>query len=570
MAILSGILMASIIPTACSNLEKPYQESTIVSGTDVKTMPYKATVSKESDPVTRVSVDDDFKTLRFAEGDKLYIESTERSDVKGVLDIKSGVGESSGARFEGSLQYEGEAPGADLKMKATLVGTKNRGVQISEGKVTGISYPGSIASNDIFSSENALKEVIEAYSYLTGENTFSDPSFQLEQQSAFLKFHITFQTQTQDGTPSKPSSVSLEVKNNGSTLLTLAGFSTTEENGFSVIDFVMPAAKGTEMKEACVTSDNVSASFGGNRQLDGKVYYVSRAIVNYDDASLGDIFYSDGTFSTSRIQGKTPIGSIMYLGSNIFSENGVELRDGSQLKSSGLVLSLKNATTTTNSSTSKWVANAMQDGKAYEPNALFTPDFEEDSSRLFRTDSLSGYYATKALAESENAKTNYPACYYAWNYKGLPTPPTTTGWFLPSAQQWAAMMCEDNGFGKGIGGLKKSPPHDPNISWKYKWTYYNFITYNTTIDRDTSCISKIDAALVKTGEDIDSFGADEINHEFRFWSSSEYFNGLKYPSAIVVYTIGYSLNTEGNPNGIRIGGRLKWEGGVFVRPVLAF
>ena len=65
-----------------------------------------------------------------------------------------------------------------------------------------------------------------------------------------------------------------------------------------------------------------------------------------DTPALGDLYYSDGTFSSTLINGKTPIGVIAYLGSDSFSENGVTLRDGvTTLNSYGLVLCLKNAAT---------------------------------------------------------------------------------------------------------------------------------------------------------------------------------------------------------------------------------
>jgi len=553
MALLSGgLLLSSFILTACSNLDKPGQEAGITTGGEVKTMPFKATVSK-GDPATRVTVDDDLKTLRFEEGDKLYIEAIQRSDVKAVLDITSGAGQTSGAVFEGTLQYEGDTPDDKVTLVATLVGTNNRCVQIdNEGKVTGVSYPSEITSDDeIFSAENSLVKVIQAYSYLTGSCFFCDPSFKLEQQTAFLKFHVTLQTQMDNGNPVKPGTASLEVKNEGSTLMKVSNFKTTEENDFCVVDFVMPTQKGFQLHEACVCSEEVSSSFGGNTQLEGKVYYIDRAIVNYNYANLGDVFFSDGTFLQYGTQGKTAIGVIAYLGNNSYSENGAELHDGSFLNSSGLVLCLKNIADVA------WAGEATGLEKAYEPNA-----FIQDSLSLLRTDSLSGYYATKALAESANAQTNYPACYYAWNFTELPTPPTTTCWFLPSAPQWAAMMQSPGGLG-GLKGLERGN-EEP--------TKYDYVTWGVTFDRDTSCLSRLDGALTKILGDADFLGGGDDVHDYWYWSCSEWFNSddANSPSAVTVQTTGFSPDRAKKPNGIYISDSPKQNTGIYVRPVLAF
>lgn len=71
-------------------------------------------------------------------------------------------------------------------------------------------------------------------------------------------------------------------------------------------------------------------------------YYVIGVNMIIGQATLGDLYYSDGTFSATLETGKTPIGVIAYVGTDVFSENGVTLRDGATtLQSHGLVLCLK-------------------------------------------------------------------------------------------------------------------------------------------------------------------------------------------------------------------------------------
>ena len=108
------MMAAALMTTACSNddnvNESPTEQST------VKTIPYSVTVNDGA--TTRATVDSDNKTLKFADGDKLYITGT---NIKGMLDIQTGTGTAS-ATFSGDLTYSGEgSPAADLSLTATLV-----------------------------------------------------------------------------------------------------------------------------------------------------------------------------------------------------------------------------------------------------------------------------------------------------------------------------------------------------------------------------------------------------------------------------------------------------------------
>ena len=88
----------------------------------------------------------------------------------------------------------------------------------------------------------------------------------------------------------------------------------------------------------------------------------------------------------------------------------------------------------------------------------------------------------------------YPAAAAAKNYTGLPAPAGTTGWFLPSAQQWVKMM-------EGLGGLDES-----KIEWRNNFGYWYGV------------IDKWENALKKAG----SGKYDSMNSErLHYWSSSE-------------------------------------------------
>ena len=197
-------------------------------------------------------------------------------------------------------------------------------------------------------------------------------------------------------------------------------------------------------------------------------------------ATVGDLMNSDGTFSATAEEGKTPLGVIAYLGNDNFTENGTMV-DGSKFAGHGLVLALKNAAERVKwSSAQGW---------------YFDESYKVDNLKAFmRTENVSGYSKTMTLVGKESPETKFPAFYAARNY--TPTAPVgTTGWFLPSAQQWVKLMT-------GLGGLSES-----DIAWS-SW-----------FDTSNSAAGKWDAALQKAGDgNYDSMNSGYLH----YWSSSEF------------------------------------------------
>ena len=126
-------------------------------------------------------------------------------------------------------------------------------------------------------------------------------------------------------------------------------------------------------------------------------------------SKVGDIYYSDGTCSSALATGKTPIGIVVYVGSDAVSEN-----------LHGLVMALHN------SGKDEWdTRNGSPKDLGLFPLALTV----EDAMKDFR-----GLEKTKWLAEHNSA-----AAISAMNYN-VSTPTGTTGWFIPSIGQWIAIV----------------------------------------------------------------------------------------------------------------------------------
>ena len=194
--------------------------------------------------------------------------------------------------------------------------------------------------------------------------------------------------------------------------------------------------------------------------------------------SDGKIHYNAASIANAQT---TAVGVVAYVGNDVYSENGTTV-GSSTFTGHGLVLSLKNA-----ASNVRW-NDANEYSQAYAGNAFV--DSDED---LKRSTGVSGYLATKAMATAINANDVYPAAYAAWSY--TPAAPTgTTGWFLPTAQQWVKMM-------QGLGGLSAED-----------------IRYSIWFDNNHTAADRWDAALKQAGNGkYDSM----TDYELCYWSSSE-------------------------------------------------
>ena len=298
-------MTAALVMTACSNddnaNESPVQQST------VKTIPYSVTVNEGA--TTRATVESDNKTLKFADGDKLYISGT---DIQGVLDIQTRWG--TFATFSGDLTYSGSGtPASDLSLTATLVSAQqNVGTEVSvdaAGAVT-VNYPTTSYCGDVATA-------VQKYSNLTGTSTYGLKSFELTQQTAFLNFVITFEDGTTTGTE-----LSAVVSNNSAAICT-ANVTTTTESEKVVAKFVLPVASGTTLSSATVTMGSKAALNITNATLTGKVYNVRKTqatpTLTLTSPAVGQVIGDDGkNYNYASLPGGvTAVAKICYVsGSN--------------------------------------------------------------------------------------------------------------------------------------------------------------------------------------------------------------------------------------------------------------
>ena len=391
------MMVAALALTACSSedntIETPQTGNPTEQG-EVKTISYSVTVN--GDATTRATVDGDNKTLRFATGDVLYIASDTRNDIKGALTLKAGdAGKASGATFEGSLTYTGADPADDLELKATLVGSSNVGIGITDGKVTGITYPTTAFCTDV-------NDAVEKYSLLTGTSTYAARSFSLTQGTAFLNFTLTLN----DGTATA-TDVTATVTNGASTLST-ATVTTTTEDAKVVAKFVLPVAATTVLDGAkvSVTGNNITAvkniDGASSITLSAKVYNVNRTKI-----VKGDFLNKDGSITTTKqTSGDNESQAVIaYVGSvaNYFDHF--------------LALALTDAN---NSNNCNWSAalTAVGDYAAAHPVTI--------GSTTYNTSTTGSTYYDKVASNTSSASNTATVA--------------QTGWRLPSVTDWRYVM----------------------------------------------------------------------------------------------------------------------------------
>lgn len=273
-------MTAALMMTACSSDDNVVEATARQQG-EVKTIPYTVTVGQAEDAGTRATVDSDMKTLKFAAGDKLYISGEFRTDVYGVLTLKSGdEGKTSGATFEGMLNFTGDVPADDAELRAVLVSSNNKGVQItSEGKVKDVDVWGHMKyPYDAYCA--TVNEAVEQYSNLIATSTYGAKSFTLTQQTAFLNFEITFEDGTTTGTAR-----SFDVRSNNKTICN-ADVTTTTEGDKVVAKFVLPLSQ-TYLYSPTVRIDNKYEIPFNGADLKAKVYNVKKTQAEI----AGDRFY---------------------------------------------------------------------------------------------------------------------------------------------------------------------------------------------------------------------------------------------------------------------------------------
>ena len=244
--------------------------------------------------------------------------------------------------------------------------------------------------------------------------------------------------------------------------------------------------------------------------------------------TLKDVYYSDGsiTHNSEDLSDKTPIGIVGYVGSNYWTEKNTK---SSSVGGHALVMCLKTigSTETTNHGTKyQWKTANTDDGRSkVNTSALIIGSSTQSYG--------SGYKESVALNNSV-----HPAAQAALAYTTLKAPSTSTGWFLPTAGQYYAIM-------HAIGGYPSSG-----------WNINDWPSNMTTIS------SKVNTALSKVGANNYTEFFQAVNTWE--WTSSEF-------TATSAISVDSGVDDGQGVGSVRFYGFYGYEmGSDPVRPFLAF
>ena len=402
-----------------------------------KVINYSVSV-KNGSSSTKAIIDPDDPNQRrqvFATGDQLKISGT---DITGTLNLQSGAGTQS-AQFVGTLQYtgSGDEPAPSLALSAILTNANDK--RINNG------YSNAISSS--------LSEAVEQFSNLTATSTYGERTFNLTQGSTFINFDLIAYgldgsctvTITDDNSYSLSGTVTVSDEK--------AVFTASFAGGTTLVNPIVTITSGTKVIKRPFGS--ASTSLGTNKA----------SKVTDKAPQIGDIYYSDGTWSRNRqTSGAQALGLIVYVNnSEARYPSGVTdaqaFKDGVTEKANGfghgLVIAMSNHPIETKGVL--WSTNTTRVGNG-DPNTPFEQDWWSGGDLAkegYMLISYNGIGKTRYMQQSPNV---FPVAGAITDYNTV-APITTdlmSGWFLPTVTQWIATFM----------GLGECPNDDFVPSWR--------------------------------------------------------------------------------------------------------
>ena len=277
-------------------------------------------------------------------------------------------------------------------------------------------------------------------------------------------------------------------------------YATTNTQGVKVIPPSAASTFSSTSKGDDAWSGDVNITAAANDVGTGTAKIKATKIDHDYTMAVGDIYYSDGAMthqSEALASGKTPIGIVGYLGSDYWTEKGVSGKGGH-----ALVMCLKTIGSTGKTSIGTGYAWYSSNIDAGRTKVTSKSDIVNSKNQPYG----SGYTETDALIKKWGSAA--AAAYQAQKYNTLPAPSSKcTGWFLPSAGQYYAVMTTLGApFSDDWTGI-----WDGNTSTHPKLGFFNNMTTVTT---------NINNKLKKVGDSNYTEFFGDINTWA--WTSSEF------------------------------------------------
>ena len=216
-------------------------------------------------------------------------------------------------------------------------------------------------------------------------------------------------------------------------------YATTNTQGVKVIPPSVASTFSSTSKENDAWSGAVNITAAANGVGTGTAKIKATKVDYTYTMEVGDIYYSDGAMthqSEALASGKTPIGIVGYLGNDYWTEKNTKEKE---IGGHALVMCLKTIGSTGKTSIGTgyaWYSSNSDAGRT-------RVDGKDKLVNSYKQSYGSGYTETDALITKWGSAA--AAAHWAKNYNTLPnTLPANsskcTGWFLPTAGQYYAVM----------------------------------------------------------------------------------------------------------------------------------
>ena len=216
-------------------------------------------------------------------------------------------------------------------------------------------------------------------------------------------------------------------------------YATTNTQGVKVIPPSAASTFSSTSTENNAWSGDVNITAAANGVGTGTATIKATKVDYNYTMAVGDIYYSDGAMthqSEALASGKTPIGIVGYLGNDYWTEKNTKEKE---IGGHALVMCLKTIGSTGKTSIGTgyaWYSSNSDAGRT-------RVDGKDKLVNSYKQSYGSGYTETDALITKWGSAA--AAAYWAKNYNTLPnTLPANsskcTGWFLPTAGQYYAVM----------------------------------------------------------------------------------------------------------------------------------
>ena len=181
------------------------------------------------------------------------------------------------------------------------------------------------------------------------------------------------------------------------------------------------------------------------------------ATLEAQPAAIGDYYYSDGTWSSGAegpVAGKECVGIVVLAGRGTVTNGGTDTgvyytKDGhSRLENiNGYVVSLNDVASGTEYAWGSWDVDG--------DSGVGTTHSDSDFEGYYNTSMIKAKAEEKAGGLSDDAVNNYPAAYAAvvLYENEVSAPESSSGWFLPSAQQLHYLFMKNEDINAALNSL---------------------------------------------------------------------------------------------------------------------